>query len=90
MTHVCLVAPVALPSAAQILEMGHVLQWWVAADDDLVEGCLSCASLARLDGFVGQLTILCRVSKDVSCRGLAFAMSADINSATQAVKTTLS
>ena len=24
------------------------------ADDHLVEGCISCASLARLDGFVGQ------------------------------------
>ena len=53
-THVCLVAPVALPPATQILEIGHVLQWRVAADDHLVEGCLSCASLARLDSFVGQ------------------------------------
>ena len=54
MTHVCLVAPVSLQPTAQVLEMGHVLQWRVAADDHLVEGCLSCASLARLDGFVGQ------------------------------------
>ena len=28
--------------------MEHILQWRVAADDHLVEGCLSCASLARL------------------------------------------
>ena len=54
MTHVCLVAPVSLQPAAQVLEMRHVLEWRVAADDHLVEGCLSCASLARLDGFVGQ------------------------------------
>ena len=40
--------------ATQILEMGHVLQWRVAADDHIIEGCLCCASLARLDGFVGQ------------------------------------
>ena len=32
--------------------------------------------------------VLCRVSKDVPCRGLAFATSAAINSITQAVKTT--
>ena len=54
MTHVCQVAPVALQPAAQIFEMGYVLQWRVAADDHLVEGCLSYASLARLDGFVSQ------------------------------------
>ena len=30
--------------------MGQVLQWRVAADDHLVKGCLSSASLARLDG----------------------------------------
>ena len=54
MTHVCLVAPVSLHPAAQVLKMGHVLEWRVAADDHLVEGCLSGASLARLDGFVSQ------------------------------------
>ena len=54
MTHVCLVAPVSLQPAAQVLKMGNVLEWWVAADGHLVEGFLSCSSLARLDGFVGQ------------------------------------
>ena len=33
--------------------------------------------------------VLCRVSKDVPCRGLAFATSAAKNSITQAVKTTV-
>ena len=33
--------------------------------------------------------VLCRVSKDVPCRGLAFATSAASNSTTQAVKTTV-
>ena len=28
--------------------MGHILQWRVAADDHLVEGCLSCALLLDL------------------------------------------
>ena len=54
MIHACLVAPVALQPAAKILAVRQVLQWRVAADDHLIEGCLSCASLARLDGFVGQ------------------------------------
>ena len=41
-------APVTTWRTIGILEMGYVLQWRVAADDHLVEGCLSCASLARL------------------------------------------